>query len=238
MPLISVRADNACSSSVPDPPPTHVPSSEQEPLAQSLDWQPTLDYQEVSISSLQPGPQNVTLMGRIVNLYDAPKPSNRPKTAQGFVKIMVADDTGAMTVRLWYADIKWGVQLKLGMLVSIWTVHISHGSSESVGLAPKSAPLFTSMFPEGEKHCHFMAHERSDNGTMFKQPFKVGSSRMPVLMTLQQFLGGGFHVDECKLMVCVKNIGARKTCKAFFLCIKGLVNMNSQSPRTVVEPQN
>ncbi|PVI01460.1 hypothetical protein DM02DRAFT_705128 [Periconia macrospinosa] len=208
MPSVSGPLDTYSSSTPESQPEDGLPTSEQALLTQSMDWQPSLDYQEVSIASLQPGPQYITLMGRIVNFYDAPKPSKRPKTAQGYVKIMVADDTGAMTVRLWYADINWGAKLRLGMLVSIWTVHVSHGSSESLGLAPRAAPLFTSMFPEGERHCHFMIHERSDDGTMFKQPFKAGN--MPGLMTLEQFLDGGFHVDECKLMVCVKNIGARK----------------------------
>lgn len=177
------------------------------------DWKPAVSYEEVSIGSLQPGPQYIKFMGRVVNLYDAPKPSNRPKTAQGYVKVTVADDTGAMAVRLWYADIRWNSQLSLGMLVTIWTVHVSHGSSESLGLAPRAAPLFTSIFPEGDKHCHFMIHERSDHENMFKQPFIGRASAVPGLMTLKTLLDGGSDVYGCKVMVCVKYIGSRTSCE-------------------------
>ncbi|CAI6340958.1 unnamed protein product [Periconia digitata] len=214
MPSITVQ-----SSPPGSPPPTPAPEDdltppEQHTPVQSSEWMPTLHYQAVCIGSLQPGPQHITLKGRVVNAHDIPKPSKRPQTAQGYVKIIIADDTGAMTVRLWYAHVDWAVKLRLGMLVSIWTVHVSHGNSESVGLAPKAAPLFTSMFPEGEKHCHFMMHDGSEKNTMLKRPFKAGPLAVPGLMTLKQYLDGGFHVDECKVMVCVKYIGARTECKS------------------------
>ena len=147
-------------------------------------------------------------MGRIANLYDMPKPSRNPKSAQGCVRITLVDDTGAMTVRLWYANTAWGARLKLGMLATVWTVHVSRGGSERVNLAPVAAPLFTTIFPEGEKSCHFAVHE-GDEGTMFKRPFGVRESN---LMTLKNFIDGGYDVDGCRLLVCVKNIGARKKC--------------------------
>jgi hypothetical protein len=178
---------------------------------QTSSWTPTLDYEERDIGSLEPGPQNLALMGRIVNFYDMPKPSKRPKSAQGYVKIMLADDTGAMTVRLWYANTDYSV--RLGQLVTVWTVHVSQ-SSEHINLAPSAAPLFTTIFPEGERNCHFMVHARSDDGTMFKRPFGVRDSRpLPGLMTLRNFTDGGYDIDECKLLVCVKSIGARKKCE-------------------------
>jgi hypothetical protein len=189
-------------------------SSEATLSVSTPEWRPTLDYEEPSIGSLEAGPRNLALMGRIVNFHDVPKPSKRPKAAQGFVKIMLADDTGAMTVRLWYANIEWGARLKLGMLVTVWTVHVSQGNSEQMSLAPTAAPLFTSIFPEGERNCHFMVHENSDEGKMFKKPFGVRDS-VPLLglMTLKNFVDGGYDVDDCKLLVCVKSIGARKKCK-------------------------
>lgn len=176
----------------------------------STDWTPTLDYEECDIGSLQPGPCILALMGRIANFYDVSKPSKHSKSAQGYIKIMLIDDTGAMTVRLWYAQNEY--RLRLGQLVTLWTVHISQGS-ESLNLAPSAAPLFTSIFPEGERHCHFMVHERNDDGTMFKRPFGSGDGQvLPGLMTLKNFTDGGYDVDECKLLVCVKSIGARKKC--------------------------
>ncbi|KAF1971037.1 hypothetical protein BU23DRAFT_537230 [Bimuria novae-zelandiae CBS 107.79] len=185
-------------------------TSEELTLSSSatIDWVPILDYEESDIASLEPGPRHVTIMGRIVNFYDMPKHSKRPKAAQGLYKILIADDTGAMTVRLWYAKSMYS--LKLGQLVTIWTVHISQGDGQ-VGLAPSAAPLFTTMFPEGERNCHFMVHERNDDGVMFTRPFGARDSQvLPGLMTLRNFTDGGFDVDDCKLLVCVKSIGARK----------------------------
>ncbi|KAF2681655.1 hypothetical protein K458DRAFT_77332 [Lentithecium fluviatile CBS 122367] len=176
--------------------------------ASASTWTPTLDYEESSIGSLEPGPRNLTLMGRIVNFYEVPKPSKRPSAAQGYVKIMLADDTGSMTVRLWYNKTEYKV--KLGQLVSVWTVHVSMGS-EHTSLAPTAAPLFTSIYPEGERNCYFMVHERIDDGNMFKRPFGVRDSQvLPGLMTLKNFTDGGYDVEDCKLLVCVKSIGARK----------------------------
>lgn len=150
-------------------------------------------------------------MGRVVNFYHVPRPSKRHKAAQGYVKIMLADDTGVLTVRLWYADADY--KLRLGQLITVWTVHISN-SSEHNALAPNSAPLFTTIFPEGEKHCYLMMHENSDDGTQLKRPFNCRDSRaLPGLMTLRSFTDGGFDVDEPKLLVCVKSIGARKRCR-------------------------
>lgn len=181
------------------------------PSTPTTHWVPVLDYEERDIASLEPGPRHLTLMGRIVNFYDAPKPSKRPKAAQGFIKIMIADDTGSMTVRLWYA--KSDYPLKLGQLVTLWTVHISIGDGQ-VGLAPSAAPLFTSIFPENERNCHFMVHERSDDGMMLNRPFGAKDTVvLPGLMTLRNFTEGGFDVDDCKLLVCVKSIGPRKKCK-------------------------
>jgi hypothetical protein len=178
----------------------------------TTDWTPTLEYEECSIGALETGPRNLALMGRVVNMYDMPKPSKRPASAQGYIKLMLSDDTGAMTVRLWYSKTRYNV--KLGQLVSIWTVHISYGAGEHTSLAPSVAPLFTTIFPECERHCHFMVHERSDDGVMFRRPFGVRDERvLPGLMTLKNFTDGGYDVDDCKLLVCVKSIGVRKKCE-------------------------
>jgi hypothetical protein len=150
----------------------------------------------------------VQLMGRIVNFYNIAKPSKQHKAAQGFLRIQLADDTGVLTVRLWYNSVIYS--LRLGQLVTLWTVHVSN-SSEHNTLAPSTAPLFTSIFPEGERNCHFMVHINSDNGTQFKHPFNCRDSKaLPGLMTLKSFTDGGYDVDDVKLLVCVKSIGARK----------------------------
>lgn len=153
------------------------------------------------------------LMGRVVNFYDVAKPSGRHKAAQGYIKIMLADDTGVLTVRLWYANVKY--EFRLGQLITVWTVHISK-SSEHNALAPNSAPLYTTIFPEGERNCHLLVHENSDNGTQFRRPFNCGEFKaLPGLMTLRTFTDGGYDVDEPRLLVCVKSIGAKKRCRSY-----------------------
>ncbi|KAL5412027.1 hypothetical protein PMIN03_004500 [Paraphaeosphaeria minitans] len=208
MPASSIQSYFSSSSPIKATPGDGFTPEELHASSPTSAWVPALDYEESDIASLEPGPRHLTLMGRVVNFYDMPKPSKRPKAAQGFVKIMIADDIGTMSVRLWYAKIVY--PLKLGQLVTLWTVHVSQGDGQ-IGLAPSAAPLFTSIFPENERNCHFMIHERSDDGSMFKRPFGVRDSQvLPGLMTLKNFVDGGFDVDDCKLMVCVKSIGPRK----------------------------
>ncbi|KAJ4315758.1 hypothetical protein N0V94_005777 [Neodidymelliopsis sp. IMI 364377] len=186
-----------------------IQSALQPAVASALNtWIPTLEYEESDLGSIEPGPRNLVVVGRIVNFHDVSKPSKRHKAAQGYIRIMLADDTGVLTVRLWYANADY--RLRLGQLITVWTVHVSNSSEHNV-LAPNSAPLFTTIFPEGERHCHLMLHENSDDGTQFKRPFNCKDSKaLPGLMTLKSFTDGGYDVDEPKLLVCVRSIGARK----------------------------
>lgn len=170
----------------------------------------TIDYEEVDLGSLEPGPRHLALVGRVVNFSDQVRPSKSRKAAQGCIKVVIADDTGVLTVRLWYAEAQY--RLKLGQLVSIWTVHISNSSGFNA-LAPSIAPLFTSMFPEGERHCCFAVHESSDDGTRFKRPYGVRESESLVgLMTLMNFTNGGYDIEMPKLLVCVRSVGTRTKC--------------------------
>ncbi|OCK79378.1 hypothetical protein K432DRAFT_299970 [Lepidopterella palustris CBS 459.81] len=172
-------------------------------------WTPTQDYEEFDIGALNAGPKCVTFMGRIVNSYDQTTPSKRPRAAKGCVKLILADDTGALTESpaLWYANMEY--KLRLGLLITVWTPHISH--SDTGSLAPSSAPLFTSIFPERDRSCHFMIHENSDDGVLCKKPlgYKEGHP-LPGLMTLKNFIDGGYDVVDARILVCVKSIGARK----------------------------
>ena len=56
-----------------------------------------------------------------------------------------------------------------------------------------------------------MVHENSDNGAMFRKPlgFREGHPLSGV-MTLQNFVDGGFDVIDAKMLVVVKSIGAKK----------------------------
>ncbi|KAF2466043.1 uncharacterized protein BDR25DRAFT_336616 [Lindgomyces ingoldianus] len=170
-------------------------------------WTPTQEYEEANIGTLEPGPRPITFMGRVVNFFNMSQSSKRPLNAKGCLKVMVADDTGAMTIRLWYANMDY--KLHLGQLLTVWTVHISHAEHNS--LAPSAAPLFTSIFPERERSCYIMVHENSDDGTICKRPHNCKDTQtLPGLITVKNFTNGGYDIDDCKLLVCVRSIGAKK----------------------------
>jgi hypothetical protein len=61
-------------------------------------WTPAQDYEECDIASLVPGPHCVTFLGRIANFFDQATPSKKPKAAKGCMKLVVKDDTAALTV--------------------------------------------------------------------------------------------------------------------------------------------
>ena len=61
-------------------------------------WRPRVEYPDVDIGSLVPGPGCVALTARIVNFYDQATPSKMPQAAKGCLKVIVKDDTGAMVV--------------------------------------------------------------------------------------------------------------------------------------------
>lgn len=78
-------------------------------------------------------------------------------------------------------------------------------------MASASAPLFASFFPERDRSCHLMIHENSDDGTMYKRPLGHREGR-PIadVMTLQNFVDGGYDVVGAKVLVVVKSLGQRK----------------------------
>ncbi|KAF6232815.1 hypothetical protein HO173_009029 [Letharia columbiana] len=170
-------------------------------------WQPRTTYNETDIGDLVPGPGCVALMGRIVNFHHIATPSKMPKAAQGCLKLTVKDDTGACSVKLWYAKVDYN--LRLGLLVSIWTTHVSNAESSS--LTVQDASLVTSIFPERDNSCYFLAQEQSDEGVMCKTPLGYRDGKqLDGLMTLKSFIEGGHELADGKILVCVKSIGGRK----------------------------
>ena len=60
-----------------------------------------------------------------------------------------------------------------------------------------------------------MIHENSDDGTMFKRPLGHREGRqMADLMTLQNFVDGGYDVVGARILVVVKSLGQRKRGKS------------------------
>ncbi|CAN9287576.1 unnamed protein product [Alternaria sp. RS040] len=175
----------------------HAALASSEATATSA-WAPAFDYEEADLGTLEPGPCKLVLMGRVVYFIDQARPSKSHKAAQGCIKVLLADDTGVLTVRIWYNTTQY--RLKLGQLLSVWTVHISN-SSEFNSLAQNTAPMFTTVFPEGDRNCHVMVHENSDDGRRYRRPYGIRESKVLTgLMTLKSFTDGGYDVEEPKLL--------------------------------------
>lgn len=79
------------------------------------------EYADMEISDLIAGPKAVTFMGRVANIFDVANSPKTPRSAKGCVKLCVKDGSGAITVRLWYAERL--PSIRLGSLVSIWANH-------------------------------------------------------------------------------------------------------------------
>ena len=203
-------------------------------------WQPRTAYKDTNIGDLIAGPGCVALMGRVVNLHHIPTPSKMPHAAKGCLKLTVKDDTGAFSVctpppispihlepptnrhsqvKLWYAKVDYN--LHLGVLVSIWTPHISN--AETGSLTVRDAALVTSIFPERDNSCYFMVQEQSDEGVVCKTPLGYRDSKqLDGLMTLKGFIEGGHELADGKILVCVKSIGGRKKCEIALLRRSGM----------------
>ena len=64
----------------------------------SKNWQQRTEYTEMDIEDLNPGPGCVSIIGRIVNFWEIPNASKSDIAAKGCFKLIVKDDTGAITV--------------------------------------------------------------------------------------------------------------------------------------------
>jgi hypothetical protein len=71
---------------------------ETVPYPPSAQWSPTQDYEEADIGNLRPCCHPITFTGRIANLYDRKDSGKSERAAKGVLKLMVVDDTGAVTV--------------------------------------------------------------------------------------------------------------------------------------------
>lgn len=62
------------------------------------DWHPDHEYADCEISALYPGPNAVTFMGRVANIFDVANSPKSPRSAKGCIKLCVKDGGGAITV--------------------------------------------------------------------------------------------------------------------------------------------
>jgi len=116
-------------------------------------------------------------------------------------------------VKLWYSKVDY--KLRLGILASIWTPHISNADSSSLTL--HDAALVTSIFPERDNSCYFMVQENSDEGVLCKTPLGYRDGKqLDGLITLKNYVEGGHDVEGGKVLVAVKSIGGRKNCQTSY----------------------
>ena len=66
--------------------------------ASSQWWHPQQEYEEVDIRDLRVGPGRVMLTGRIVNLQVRQTKGGLHPKPNGFIKMMLKDDTGIVSV--------------------------------------------------------------------------------------------------------------------------------------------
>ena len=72
----------------------------------------------------------------------------------------------------------------------------------------------TSIFPERDNSCYFLVQENSDDGTLCKMPMGYKENKeLAGLMTLKNFIEGGYDVADGKILVCVKSISVKKKCR-------------------------
>lgn len=96
--------------------------------------------------------------------------------------------------------------------MSIWTVHVSNADTSY--MAGQVSTLMTTIFPEQDNSCAFLIQENSDAGMVCKRPLGYHQGKqLPGLMTLKSFVEGGAEALHAKILVCVKSIGGRKSCK-------------------------
>ncbi|GAB7350408.1 hypothetical protein MBLNU459_g1024t1 [Dothideomycetes sp. NU459] len=134
-------------------------------------WTPNGGYDDCQIASLIPGQRPVKFMGRIVSLVSSHGSVKVSGAAKGHIKIIVKDDSGALTVKLYYTRTEH--TLRLGQLVSIWTTRIYHGGNGS--FTSMSTRLIASLFPKVTGVAVFALEN---------------------LVTLKSFVGGGFEAHD------------------------------------------
>jgi hypothetical protein len=101
--------------------------------------------------------------------------------------------------------------LKLGQLLSVWTVFISDTTKLDTPQIP-SVIVHANLFPGRVTSDHVMIHTSSGGDAICRTPleYRKGQPLMG-LMTLDSYLSSGHDgVSGAKILVCVKSIGGKK----------------------------
>ncbi|GKT50364.1 uncharacterized protein ColSpa_10545 [Colletotrichum spaethianum] len=182
------------------------------PLARP--WNPSEDYEEVCIGDIQPGPNRIRFTGRVVNyapaLLDSMNTYSRPTH-----QLIVADDTGAIGVRLIPIGIPVSL-LVIGQLVTVWASWTGTAAGSNHGNIP-FVTMYTPINPAdvGTKQFIQFLPNTPENERLCRVPLEYNdygqkSKLLPGLMTLRQYLKTGHDTRGARIIVCIKSIGARK----------------------------
>jgi hypothetical protein len=101
--------------------------------------------------------------------------------------------------------------LKLGQLLTVWTLFISDASKASTSVIP-SVIVYANLFPGRVTSDHLMIHTTSSTDAICRMPLDYHKDQpLQGLMTLNSYAGSGHDgVPGAKILVCIKSIGARK----------------------------
>lgn len=112
-------------------------------------------------------------------------------------------------IKLYFSHTQY--PLKLGQLLTIWTVFISD-SAKAGSTAISGVINYANLYPGRVSSDHIMIHTTASTALLCRTPldYRKGTPLLG-LMTLETFLGSGHDgVVGARLLVCVKSIGARK----------------------------
>ncbi|KAG0652657.1 hypothetical protein D0Z07_0242 [Hyphodiscus hymeniophilus] len=187
----------------------------EEELADAVDplrrkWDPEREYDECSIDNLIPGPKAVTFVGRIANLSTIHGSTQKQPKAAGWHYLILKDDTAAISIKLYFSSGQY--PLKLGQLLSIWTIFISDAAKANT-TAIQGVLACANLFPGRVTSDHVMIHTNSATDSICRTPLTYQRGRpLQGLITLDSYLGSGGHdgVVGVKILVCVKSIGPKK----------------------------
>jgi len=170
-------------------------------------WKSSSDYIRYEIADLLPGPGRVSVSGRIANIFDLGYLYRMPYGAKGCLKLLVKDDTGLLTVKLWYTQPP--IDLHLGRLITLWAAHVSSSETGDMPIAIPSTALCVTLFPARDRSSHIEVHEEVDILIPYMMP--LGWTDEPdQLISLREFIAGGHEIREVKILIIVKSIGSRK----------------------------
>jgi hypothetical protein len=113
-----------------------------------------------------------------------------------------------MQIKLYFAQDPY--PLKLGQLLSCWTVFISDASKPSSTIIP-SVIVGANMFPGRVTSDHILIHTNESSENICRIPLEYRRMvPLPGLMSLDSWVNGGHDVGGSKILVCVRSIGRKK----------------------------